>query len=239
MNKLEGKTVVVVGATGGIGSATVDALVKAGANVAMMARTIDRLETKWRELGSPEKVIWFAGDASDTESVENIFSETENRFKSVDGVFISIGDWEQNFSTDDPEELEASKKRLRESLVTSVGHIAKRAVESFEKNPGAIIHISSHVVHKSESELPGNHVYREMKQEAERILNGYRTEQIQVANLRPSIVNTPKNERVLTKNGLDCRSGAVAPETIANWVVNNLGNPNAQVIVKFESDIII
>ena len=70
---LEGTSVVVVGASSGMGLATAIAARQAGANVAIVARDPGRLETARLAVG--EGTRSFAFDAADSDAVEAMFAE--------------------------------------------------------------------------------------------------------------------------------------------------------------------
>ena len=63
--RLEGKTVVVTGASSGMGKAIVELFVKEGANVVAVARRMERLEELAGALkDAPGRVLPFRGDMS-------------------------------------------------------------------------------------------------------------------------------------------------------------------------------
>ena len=70
---LEGATVVVVGASSGMGLATAAAAREAGADVVIVARDPGRLQTACRTVG--EGTRSFAFDAADADAVEAMFAE--------------------------------------------------------------------------------------------------------------------------------------------------------------------
>lgn len=236
---LKEKTIIIFGGTGGIGSAVVSGCFEQGANIVIVGRDLDKLAKTKENLNNSKRVIAISASAENKREVEKVFNEALEAFGCIDGVFISIGSWEQNFPTDSEKSLADSKERLLPGLVSAVQNIGNEALKYFGERGGVIFHVSSQVVHKGENELPGNHIYRELKTLAEKVLDEIQNKnpRIKVVHLRPSIVKTPKNEKVLTKNG-DFRDKAVQPEVIASWVIANFNNP-AEKIVKFESEIIV
>lgn len=84
MDKWEGKTAIVTGASSGIGDAIVRDLVKHGINVVALARRMVRLQKLRDQLRNEKgKVIPVKCDVSDKESVEAAFEEIEQRVGKV------------------------------------------------------------------------------------------------------------------------------------------------------------
>jgi len=240
MKKLRRKTVIVFGGTGGIGEGAVRSFFEAGDNVVVVARNLKNLAGLKSQFGGPNNMVALSADAGNPDTVDKVFFEAKAKFGRVDGVFISVGTWDQNFPTTPPEELKASRQRLKKSLVDTVKNICSSAAKTFDINFGGIIfHISSHVAERDEDELPGNVVYREKKLEAEKIANSFANRKIRVVNLRPAIVNTPKNEEVLTKGGKDMRESAVSPKEIGNWCVKHFDDLELPTSVLFDSTIVV
>ena len=83
MGDLEGKTVLVTGASRGIGAATARALSDAGANVALASRSGD-------DLGLPN-VVARSGDVRDPSSLEQIARMAADKFGGIDAVVVNAG----------------------------------------------------------------------------------------------------------------------------------------------------
>jgi 3-oxoacyl-[acyl-carrier protein] reductase len=79
---------VILGGTGGIGSAVARKLVEDGAEVALAARNQVRLETLSKELGGAHFGVV---EATDTAVVESFVTETAARFGAVDGIVNCVG----------------------------------------------------------------------------------------------------------------------------------------------------
>jgi len=89
---LDGRTVVLTGGTGVLGSEMAAALVRAGANVAIPARDPSRAsELKGRLAAGPGKGILLRADVLSKESLEEAALEIRNRFGRVDALVNAAG----------------------------------------------------------------------------------------------------------------------------------------------------
>jgi len=82
--------VVVVGATGGIGSAVAHKLAKAGASLAIAARDSSRLDALASELPTAE-VLPVPCDITDLQQVEALMQKTLSRFGQIDALVNAAG----------------------------------------------------------------------------------------------------------------------------------------------------
>lgn len=90
--KLEGRSVVVTGASSGMGRAIVELFVKEGANVVAVARRKERLEELATSLaGAPGKVVPFAGDVSLQETNEAMIDLAVQEFGRLDILVNNAG----------------------------------------------------------------------------------------------------------------------------------------------------
>jgi NADP-dependent 3-hydroxy acid dehydrogenase YdfG len=89
MTALAGKTVLITGASSGIGEAAVRALASRGANLFIGARRDDRLATLARELG--DNVAWRKLDVTDADDVEAFADAAEARFGRIDAIVNNAG----------------------------------------------------------------------------------------------------------------------------------------------------
>jgi serine 3-dehydrogenase (NADP+) len=89
---LKDQTVLVVGASSGIGRETALLLVREGANVMATARRRERLETLAAESAAgPGSIAIFAADASDQTAAERMVTEARTRFGSLDAMVFAAG----------------------------------------------------------------------------------------------------------------------------------------------------
>lgn len=91
----EARTVVITGASSGIGFALAQAYLKRGFNVVGNARTIERLEAAARKLGNPPNFLTVAGDIADPATSRTLFERAIAAFGKIDvlvnnaGIFIA------------------------------------------------------------------------------------------------------------------------------------------------------
>jgi NAD(P)-dependent dehydrogenase (short-subunit alcohol dehydrogenase family) len=92
-NQLEGKVAVVTGGGRGLGAAAAWALAEAGADVALLARSVDALESMAREIEETHgrKALAVACDVSDEASVEEAASLVLATFGRVDTLVNNSG----------------------------------------------------------------------------------------------------------------------------------------------------
>lgn len=77
------KTVIITGASSGIGLALAKAYLDEGFNVVGNARTLARLQQAQRELGSPENFAPAPGDIAEPGTARKIFETAVARFGQV------------------------------------------------------------------------------------------------------------------------------------------------------------
>jgi NAD(P)-dependent dehydrogenase (short-subunit alcohol dehydrogenase family) len=89
------KTVIVTGASSGIGFAVAEAYLKRGYNVVGNARTIERLKVAADKLGNPANFVLVPGDIAKPETAKALFERAVAAFGKVDilinnaGIFIA------------------------------------------------------------------------------------------------------------------------------------------------------
>lgn len=85
------KTVVITGASSGIGLALAKAYLEQGCNVVGNARTLARLEAARRELGSPQNFLVVEGDIGQPETARRLFAAAIERFERVHVLVNNAG----------------------------------------------------------------------------------------------------------------------------------------------------
>ncbi len=90
--RLQGKSVVVTGASSGMGKTIVELFVKEGANVVAVARRKERLDALAESLkDAPGKLVVFAGDVSKKEDDEAMIDTAVKEFGKLDILVNNAG----------------------------------------------------------------------------------------------------------------------------------------------------
>lgn len=93
MENLKGKNIVITGASGGIGAEVAKLCADQGANLVLLARTMDKLQKLKHDLegNSHAKVDIFQLDVSDTDKVKEIFTQVLETIQHVDILVNNAG----------------------------------------------------------------------------------------------------------------------------------------------------
>jgi len=130
------KTVVITGASSGIGFALAEAYLGEGFNVVANSRSRERLEAAARALGGPENLLLIDGDIGRPETARRLFAEAIHRFDGVNVLVNNAGIFQaKSFVDYTPEDLAslvstnlngfvfASQEAAKHMLLRRSGHI--------------------------------------------------------------------------------------------------------------------
>jgi NADP-dependent 3-hydroxy acid dehydrogenase YdfG len=191
MDDLRDRSVVVTGASSGIGAALVRALARAGARVTMGARRLDRLEGLARELDG--RVVPLRTDMRVEADVVRLIATARERFGGVDALVNNAGLGRKAPVSSAATEL------WREMLETNVLGLlvaTREAIQDMERRgiAGQIVHVSSMAGHRVPG--PDSAVYAGTKFAVRAITEGLRQElrarksPIRVSCVSPGYVET-------------------------------------------------
>jgi len=139
---LKGKSGIVTGASRGIGKGIAEALVQAGANLAIAARDVSALEKAAEELRKyGTDVIAVRTDVSLKADVENLVAKALERFGRIDFLFNNAGVIHRVPSEDFPEEYWDEEIRINLKGVFLCSQAVARVM--IKQGGGKIINISS------------------------------------------------------------------------------------------------
>jgi NAD(P)-dependent dehydrogenase (short-subunit alcohol dehydrogenase family) len=85
------QTVIVTGAGSGIGYATAEKFVEAGANLLLVGRTEAKLASAAAQLGAPSRVAILAADITELMSAERIVNAAREKFGRIDVLINNAG----------------------------------------------------------------------------------------------------------------------------------------------------
>jgi NAD(P)-dependent dehydrogenase (short-subunit alcohol dehydrogenase family) len=93
LSSLKGKTCVMTGGTGVLGSAIVDSIADAGINLVLISRSKEKVERKASELSKSYKInaLGFASDVNDKETLIKIKENTLKEFGNIDFLINCAG----------------------------------------------------------------------------------------------------------------------------------------------------
>lgn len=92
---MRGKTVAVIGATGGVGEGIVEELLASGATVLATGRRPEKLDALKARLDNAANLITVAGGASSDEEARDLAMRLSGTGRAIDGAIASIGSWWQ------------------------------------------------------------------------------------------------------------------------------------------------
>ena len=91
MGKLQGKTAIITGATGGIGEATAKLFLAEGANVMLVGRSAEKLSATRGRLGSGKNLAHSVADAVDEQATAAAVAAAVQAFGGVDILLANAG----------------------------------------------------------------------------------------------------------------------------------------------------
>jgi NADP-dependent 3-hydroxy acid dehydrogenase YdfG len=129
------RTLLITGASTGIGAATARAAAAAGWNVALFARSRDRLAALAEEIG--ENALALPGDVTALADQERAVAEAVERFGALHAAFANAGTGLDKPGTEkgDPEEW----RRLIDLNVMGVLYTARAALPELRKTKGHLL----------------------------------------------------------------------------------------------------
>ena len=231
MNNVEGKVVVITGASSGIGEQTARDLVAAGAKVALTARREDRLANLVAELGE-ENACYLTGDVTNPQDMTNLVNLAKKRFGKVDVLLANAGIMPAG---------PMAELRVDDWMsmvdVNIKGVLASMAAVL----PGFLEQGSGHIIATSSVAgtqlVPGNAVYCGTKHFVRTMLSSFRSEQaaagqnIRTTIIYPGMIKTELLNSVAEGEGKQMAQAAydalaLTPDVIASAVLYAVSQPN-------------
>lgn len=203
MTEWNDKTIVITGASSGIGEATAERFAKEGANVVLAARRTERLEEiKDRLKDHPGSVEVKATDVTVQQEVEDLISFAIDKFDHVDVLFNNAGlmplSFLENKKTDEWEKMiDVNIKGVLYGIGAVLPHMK-------ERNSGHIMTTSSIAGHEV---MPAGAVYCGTKFAARVIMEGLGKElantNIRTTSISPGIVDTELTDTITDDDAMN------------------------------------
>ena len=135
--RLESKTAIITGATGGIGEATAKRFLDEGASVMLVGRSAEKLKATRSRLSDYENVTEFVADATDEAATAAAVEATVEAFGGVD-ILVANAGTEGNFAPIESLSLQEFESVLQTNVI-GVWLSMKYCVEPMKRRSGGSI----------------------------------------------------------------------------------------------------
>lgn len=230
MNGIEGKVIVITGASSGMGEAAARHLASLGAKVVLGARRVDRLETLVKEIqAGGGDAIAIATDVTDREQVANLVDGAVRNFGRIDvlinnaGIMplsalesLKVDEWDSMIDVNIKGVLYGIAAALPHMKAQKSGHVITTAS------------VAGHLI------FPASAVYSGTKFAVRAICEGFRQEvkayNIRTTILSPGAVKTElldhiSDEAVQSANRDFVGNVGISPEAFASMAAFAIGQP--------------
>jgi short-subunit dehydrogenase len=206
--EMDGKVVVVTGASMGIGEAIAKVFADAGASVVLLSRDASRAEAARHRVGHTERTLALACDVRNREEIDRAIGLTLHHFDRLDVWVNNAGIGIRDTVAD--MEMSACRELFETNFFGAINCMQAAAAAMREKGGGDIINISSVAGHIP---VPFMAVYSASKFAMNAIGKGARLElkrdNINVLTVCPGYVSTEFGEHVIAD-----RRGSVRPHSV-------------------------
>ncbi|MVW59311.1 SDR family NAD(P)-dependent oxidoreductase [Massilia sp. NEAU-DD11] len=146
------RTVVITGASSGIGLALARAYIERGDNVVGNARSAARLDAAAAQLGNPANFVGVAGDIAEPATAQALFETAIARFGKVDVLINNAGIFNAKpFHTYTPDEVD----RLVDTNLKGFFYPSQRAAAHMAANgSGHIVNITAGIAVQPNAKVP-------------------------------------------------------------------------------------
>lgn len=235
---MKGKTVIVTGASSGIGMACAEAFAAHGCRVMLSARQKDKLDNiviKLKQEG--HDVASFAADVSKEEDCRNLIDETIKQFGQIDVLICNAGISMRAIFKD--VDLNVIRKVMETNFWGTV-YCTKYALPHLLRSKGSVVGISSIAGKKG---LPGRTGYAASKFAMEGFLETLRTENLKkdlhVLVACPGFTTSNIRNSALAKDGSTQgesprdEQNMMSAEEVANHIFSAVKNRKRDLVLTF------
>lgn len=210
MSGLEGKVILVTGASGNLGGTVAERALASGARIAATDRTAEKLEARFSDGAT---IALFPGvELADGASCASYVERTVARFGRVDGLISTVGGFA--FANVGDDSYETWERMLTMNVKTAF-HVSQAALPAMRAQGGGSIVLTGAT---AALKAPGGvSAYAASKSGvmrlAESLANEVKEDGVRVNAVMPSIIDTPQNREAMPDAD---RTGWVTPEEIAD-----------------------
>ena len=182
-NNIEGKVVVITGASSGLGEAAARALAQQGAQLALGARRVERLQSLTNELGGRAKALAVATDVTRRDQVEGLVDEAIKAYGRIDVMINNAGlmphSLLERLKVDEWDRMvDVNIKGVLYGIAAALPHMK-------QQQSGHFVNVSSVAGH---TVRPGGVVYSATKTAVRVISEGLRQE-VKPYNIRTTVIS--------------------------------------------------
>jgi NADP-dependent 3-hydroxy acid dehydrogenase YdfG len=240
---IQGKVVIVTGASSGIGESTAREFAMAGAITVLAARREDRLkrlEKEIEEMGGTALAV--PTDLTDRDQITHLVQETLDRFGRIDILANIAGwavyDWFEELS---PEEV----RQAFEVNIIGLAELTRQVIPAMKaQRSGFILNMSSYV---SRISVPPMTVYASTKYAVEGLTDGLRRSLapwgITVIRIHPSsVAGTEFNQHVVRPGMVKYQPvpiGRISRERLARHIVGLIEKPRRALFISRLYDVAV
>jgi NADP-dependent 3-hydroxy acid dehydrogenase YdfG len=224
MAQLNNMTILISGASSGIGEATARELAQTGANLFLGARRTDRLSALAQELG--ERAGWCALDVTDAASFDAFVAAAEERFGRIDALVNNAG--VMPLAPLASLKRDEWKRMIDVNIYGVLNGIASVLPRFMAQQEGHVINVASIAAHLV---VPTAAVYCGTKHAVKAITEGLRLEhdEIRATLISPGVVATELGHDIsdpaLAADLIEWRKKSLTPDAIARAVRFALEQP--------------
>jgi NADP-dependent 3-hydroxy acid dehydrogenase YdfG len=232
---IDGKVVIVTGASSGIGEATAREFAQAGAITVLAARRagrLKRLQKEIEEMGG--RALAVPTDLTELDQITNLVETSLSAFGRIDVVANIAGwafyDWYEELSSDE-------LRQAYEVNIIGMAELIRQVIPTMkEQRSGFILNMSSYV---SRISVPPLTVYASTKYAVEGLTDGLRRALlpwgITVIRIHPSSVSgTEFNKNVMRQDGVEYKPvpiGRISRERLARHIVGLIEKPRRALFI--------
>jgi NAD(P)-dependent dehydrogenase (short-subunit alcohol dehydrogenase family) len=200
VNRLSGKSVVIVGGTSGLGLSAAQALIAEGATVVVVGRSAEKIEAAKKLLG--QKALGLAADATDPSAAAAAIQISIGNFGNFHGLYHVAGGSGRRQGDGPLHEVsdEGWRHTLNQNL-SSLFYSNRAAAQQFlkQKAGGSVVNMSSVLGFSPSPQYFSTHAYAAAKAAVIGLTKSaaayYAPANIRFNVLAPALVSTPMSQR--------------------------------------------